>query len=191
MAALAALMALWGAASPSSAAAPPRMSAILLVARPALQDDPTWTHAVILVMNNLGPEPQGLIVNRPTPLPVSKLFPALKGLAKLPDRIYFGGPVELDEVWFLVRASAAPPHSVQACPGLYFSTSRSLLMSLLSRRNPMENLRIFIGHAGWEAGQLRDEINSGAWKLEQAQPGTIFSAPEHDWPEAPEPKNTI
>lgn len=185
------LIALLGAGKLSSAAGPARMNAILLVARPNLHDDPTFTHAVVLVMNNLGPAPQGLIVNRPTPLPVAKLFPSVKALAKVPDRVYFGGPVNLDEVWFLIRASTPPQHAIQTCPGLYFSTSPALLKSLLSRRNPMENLRIFIGHAGWDPEQLRDEINDGAWKLERAQSATIFSTPEHAWPEESEPKNAI
>ena len=31
-------------------------------------------------MNNLGPAPVGIIINRPMPIPVSRLFPDLKRL---------------------------------------------------------------------------------------------------------------
>jgi putative transcriptional regulator len=189
MATLAALLALLTAGDPSAAAGPEPMHAILLVARPNLEDD-NFGGSVVLVMNNLGPDPVGLIVNRPTPLPVAKLFPEMKGLATLPDHIYFGGPVELDSVWFLVRSPTPPPGALQTCPGLYVSTDQKLLQSLLARQHPMENLRIFLGYAGWAEGQLQDEIAAGDWKLEQASAATIFNKTEHAWPAAPAgPKN--
>jgi putative transcriptional regulator len=200
--ALALCMALLTAGDPSSAAppasapapapapAPGALTAILLVARPSLQDDGIFSDAVVLVMNNLGPDPVGVVVNKPTSLPVSRLFPEMKGLDGLPDRIYFGGPVELDSLWFLVRASSPPREAFPTCPGLYISNSRTLLLSLLARRHPMENLRIFIGHSGWGPGQLQDEIAAGAWKLQEAKAATIFATPEHPWPGTSEPKNT-
>jgi putative transcriptional regulator len=188
LAALAALLALLMAGDPSMAAGPMPMHAIVLVAQPNLQDS-SFVDSVVLVMNNMGPAPEGVIVNRPTPIPVAKLFPQMKTLVALPDRIYFGGPVEVDSVWFLVRAPTAPEHALQTCPGLYISASRTLLLSLLARKHPMENLRIFLGHSGWAPGQLEDEIAAGAWKLEEASAATIFSRDEHAWPTPAEPKS--
>ena len=52
------------------------LTAILLVARGELRD-PNFADSVVLVMNNLGPAPVGLVVNRPTGIPVSHLFPDL------------------------------------------------------------------------------------------------------------------
>jgi putative transcriptional regulator len=181
IAALAVLLALLTAGDRSLAGAPAPMNAILLLAQPLVQDD-VFNDSAVLVMNNLGPDPVGLIVNKPTRLPVSMLFPEMKGLANLPDKIYFGGPVELESVWFLIRASSPPQNASQTCPGLYVSTSRTLLLSLLARRHPMENLRIFFGHSGWAPGQLQDEISAGAWKLQQPKAETIFDTPEHTWP---------
>jgi putative transcriptional regulator len=172
--ALVVLLTGWGL---STAAGPEPMHALLLVARPSLQD-PAFADSVVLVLNNLGPEPVGVIVNRPTQLPVAKLFPQLKTLAALPDRLYFGGPVDLDAVWFLVRTATPPQHATQACPGLYISADHTLLLSLLARQHPMENLRIFLGHAGWGPGQLQNEISAGAWKLEEASAATIFEQTE-------------
>jgi putative transcriptional regulator len=182
------LLALLAPGGPGSAADPAPMNAILLVARADMEDD-NFADSVVLVMNNLGPAPAGLIVNRPTHIPVSQLFPEMKSLAGLPDRIYFGGPVELDSVWFLVRSATPPVHAVQTCPGLYVSSSRTLLLSLLAREHPMENLRIFAGHSGWAPGQLESEIAAGSWKLEEAKAATIFSRTEHAWPAPAAPKN--
>jgi putative transcriptional regulator len=102
------------------------------------------------------------------------------------DRIYFGGPVELDTVWFLVRAAKAPEHSFKAFDDVYISSSRELLMRLLGRKKPMEGLRIFVGHSGWAPGQLEAEIGHGDWVLTKADADKIFSRKsDHPWPSTP------
>lgn len=169
---------------PTLAAKP--MTAILLVAR-ADVSDPDFGESVVLVMNNLGDAPAGLIINKPTRLEVSQLFPGIKALAQLHDKVYFGGPVELETVWFLFRATTAPEHAIQACDGVYVSADRDLLMKLLGRAHPMEGLRIFLGHSGWSPGQLQGEIGRGDWRLERANPTAIFGGePEHLWPPVPD-----
>lgn len=179
-------------AVPSSAAEPGKLTAILLVARADLPD-PNFADAVVLVMNNLGPAPVGLITNRPTKVAVSHVFPDLKQLAGVPDKLYFGGPVELESVWFLFRAPSAPVHAVRAFDDLYLSADRELLLKLFARAKPMENLKIFLGHAGWGPGQLEAEIAEGSWKLEHAERALIFDRKsEHPWPapSAEGPKNS-
>src|SRR5579863_6521041 len=61
-------------------------TAILMVAR-AEVTDPNFADAAVLVMNNLGPGPVGIILNRPTPVPLARLFPDLKGLARVQDKV--------------------------------------------------------------------------------------------------------
>ena len=170
---------------PASAEDSKPLNAILLIAKGELRD-PNFADSVVLVMNHLGPAPVGLVINRPTEVPVSRLFPDLKRLAPLHDKVYFGGPVELASVWFLFRAARAPEHAIQAFGNIYLSANRELLLQLLGRDKPMDNLRIFIGHSGWGPGQLEAEIAQGAWTLGHADPDAIFKGKsEHPWP-APE-----
>jgi putative transcriptional regulator len=186
---LAALLLLIGASWPTVAQDTKRLTAILLVAKGELRD-PNFADSVVLVMNNLGPAPVGLVVNRPTEIPVAHLFPDLKRLAQVHDKVYFGGPVDLESVWFLFRAVKPPEHAVQAFAGIYLSSSRDLLVQLLGRDKPMDGLRIFIGHSGWAPGQLETEIARGAWTLERADPDAIFRGkPEHPWPTPREDPN--
>src|SRR5207249_6858157 len=72
-------------------------------ALPIYLPDSNFADSVVLVMNNIGHAPVGLIINRPTQVPLSRLFPDLKPLAQLHDKVYFGGPVEFGSVWFLFR----------------------------------------------------------------------------------------
>jgi len=189
--ALCALLLLVAASSsPPSAADSKPLTAILLIAQGELRD-PNFADSVVLVMNHLGPAPVGLVINRPTEVPVSRLFPDLKSLAPLHDKVYFGGPVELASVWFLFRAARPPEHAVQAFGNIYLSANRDLLLQLLGRDKPMDNLRIFIGHSGWGPGQLEAEIAQGAWTLERADPDAIFKGKtEHPWPAPEHPDNS-
>ncbi len=164
------------------------LTAILLIARDDLPDS-NFADSVVLVMNNLGPAPVGIIINRPMPIPVSRLFPDLKRLAKVRDKVYFGGPVDFGSVWFLFRAAAPPEHAIQACDGVYLSADRQLLLQLLGRDNPVDSLRIFVGHAGWAPGQLEAEIARRDWTLKRAEMEAIFSdKSEHPWPSPQAPK---
>ncbi len=164
------------------------LTALMLVARDDLPD-PNFSDSIVLVMNNLAPGPVGIIVNRPTRMPVSHLFPDLKRLANVPDKVYFGGPVELESVWFLFRAAKPPQHALQACDGVYLSSDRQLLLQLLGRDKPMDGLRIFVGHAGWAPGQLEVEIERRDWTPQRAEAQAIFSGKsEHPWPSREAPK---
>ncbi|MGH8298731.1 MAG: YqgE/AlgH family protein [Steroidobacteraceae bacterium] len=169
-----------GAKSPAST-----LTAILLVAQDPVSD-PNFGGSIVVVMNNLAPAPVGLIINRPTSIAVSRLFPKLKRLAQVHDRIYFGGPVELRTVWFLFRAKTAPETAIRVCDGVYVSSSQKLLLKLLGRSKPMQGLRIFVGHAGWYPGQLQTEIEGGAWAPKRADADSIFNPkPQLPWPSQP------
>ena len=185
--ALCALLLLSASSWPTSAADTKPLSAILLVAGDDLNDS-DFADSIVLVMNNLAPAPVGIIINRPMPIPVSRLFPDLKRLAQVPDKVYFGGPLEFGSVWFLFRAATPPEHAIQACDGVYLSADRKLLLQLLRRDKPMDGLRVFLGHAGWAPGQLEAEIAIGDWTLRRAEPEAIFNGKsEHPWsmPQAP------
>ena len=165
-------------------------TSILIIGRPELPDD-DFADSVILVMNNMGPGTVGVILNRPTKIEISQLFPDIKRLAQLHDRVYFGGPVEFGAVWFLVRAATPPEHAIKTCDGVYLSADRQLLLKLLGRDKPMEGLRIFVGHAGWAPGQLEAEIDDGDWMLDRARPDAIFNGKsEHPWPGPGAPDST-
>ena len=185
--ALGAFLLLLGMSWPTCADDGKPLTAMLLVARAELPDF-NFRDSVVLVMNNLGHAPAGIIVNRPTRIGVSHLFPEIGRLAQLHDKLYFGGPVEIESVWFLFRADTRPEHAVQAFDGVYLSASRELLLQLLARDKPMDGLRIFVGHSGWAPGQLEAEIARGDWKLEAAEAGAIFEGKsEHPWPAPPGP----
>src|SRR5437667_10559067 len=148
------------------------LTTLLLVARTELPDA-NFKDSVVLVMTNLGPAPVGIIINRPTRIAVSHLFPDLERLAPLDDKVYFGGPVEIASVSFLFRADTPPEHATQILDGVYVSTNGELLRKLLARDKPMEGLRIFVGHSGWALGQLEAEMGRGDLTLASSEEGPV------------------
>jgi putative transcriptional regulator len=186
-----ALLLLSGTSRPASTPGDKPLTAILIIARNALPDS-MFADSIVLVMNNLGPSPVGIIINRPMPISVPGLFPDLKRLAPVRDRVYFGGPVNFGSVWFVFRAATPPEHAIQILDNVYLSADQQLLLKLLGRDKPMDGLRIFVGHAGWAPGQLEAEIDRRDWTLKRAEADAIFSGrSERPWPAPQDPKPSI
>jgi len=185
--ALCALLFLCGISWPTLAEDSKRMTAILLVARAELPD-PNFKDSVVLVMNQIGPGPLGVIINKPTKIPLSELFPDIENLAQLEEKVYFGGPVAMQVVSFVFRATKRPEGATEVVDGVFFSANGKLLRELLSRGKPVEGLRVFLGYAGWSEGQLEGEIARGDWNLAPARSSTVFDVkPERLWPELHRP----
>ena len=166
-----------------AAAEIPARAGDFLVAHAGLAD-PNFGDSVILVVRSEEGGTAGLIVNRPTRMPIAKLFPDMDALASLPDTVYFGGPVALYQISFIVRAEAAPHDSMEVAHGIYVSESATLLRELLSRPNPTEGLRVYAGSAGWGPTQLEGEMDRGDWRRLPADAASIFSTrPQTLWQE--------
>ena len=170
-------LALAGAPAPCFADEP----AAFLVAKEGLPD-PNFSNSVVLMTPLEGEGALGIIVNKPTRIPLSKLFPDLPKLARLDDRVFFGGPVSLRSVSFVFRADKAPEDALEIMKGVYISSDNDLLRELLARENPTEGLRIFVGYAGWAPGQLEGEISRGDWHKVNADARSLFEhRPENLW----------
>jgi len=178
---LAALLAA-AALAPPVAADDKLSTAIFLVARKDMPDP--FFHDSVVLVTNATEAPIGLIINKPLPLPLSKALPDASRLRGRDETLFFGGPVQTEDVVFVFRARTEPENAMRLMEEVYVSGSRELLETLLARDNPVEGLRIFAGHAGWAPGQLEAEIRRGDWALAPADASAIFrSKPEELWPE--------
>jgi putative transcriptional regulator len=160
----------------------PRAGLFLVAARGSV--DPRFREAVILLVEHSKKGSLGLMVNLPSDLFLGQ---RLAGTGKLRNegyRLYFGGPVDAGVVMFLVRAAKAPERSTPVLDDLYFGISRTTLESLLEADTPRGRMRVFLGHASWDPGQLAGELKAGAWHLVDARAEQVFSAhPRELWHE--------
>src|SRR5579883_1439336 len=82
----------WPAGKAAGAAASKKETPLYLVARPALRD-PYFQQSVVLMLPATGsPLVVGIIINKPTRVPLVRLFPQIPSLKTKNQRAYFGGP---------------------------------------------------------------------------------------------------
>jgi putative transcriptional regulator len=119
----------------------------------------------------------GLIVNHPTPIPLSDLFPELEAVARGGGSAYLGGPVAVDTLRALIRSPEEPEESRQVAPGVFVTSSERTLLGSLAAPGAAERVRAYLGYAGWAPGQLEAEIARGDWYVADADADAIFSEP--------------
>lgn len=143
----------------------------LLVA-PPLSEDPNFQQAVVLVCEHGDEGTFGLILNRELTL---RMEDVLEELASYPAPLSLGGPVQQNTLHYLHRLGDAVPESVAVADGVYWGGDFESIKSLvLAGRGKAEDLRFFLGYAGWGAGQLSEEIENGGWILADASVENIF-----------------
>jgi len=79
----------------------------LLVATPLLVD-PNFDRTVVLVLDHDGDGTLGVVVNRPTAVPVREVLPAWTELAEPLPMVFQGGPVALDSALGLAELRSVP-----------------------------------------------------------------------------------
>jgi putative transcriptional regulator len=137
----------------------PDLEGQLLVAHPGLLD-PNFRRSIIYVPAH-DPEDgaMGLILNRPSGKTAGELLPTLE-IGQLEDvPVYFGGPVGGDQLTFAVLDRDQQ--------GKVYARMRhiSVQEALELHGDPTYILRAFLGYAGWDGGQLEDEIHQNAWLI--------------------------
>jgi len=144
------------------------------------QRDPTFFETVVLLVDYDDKGALGVVVNRPTDVPLTAALPEVKELHKRKDIIFLGGPVARDRMVLLLRAKAAPPQSVQVFDQVYATGSISALRQIIGRG---ESVRAYAGYAGWGPGQLDAEVARGDWLIGPADSKAIFDDPPTGvWP---------
>lgn len=162
------------------------LSGRLLAATPQL-GDPNFRRTVVLIVeDDLEEGTLGVVLNRPTEVPLDQVLESWTSLATGPQVVFRGGPISPNSA----LALALIPGSVE--PVGWRSLDGTPMMSklgLVDLGAPPEllvggisSMRVFAGYAGWGAGQLKDEIDEGAWFVLPGDPADAFAAdPEHLW----------
>ena len=144
-----------------------------LVASEAMQD-PRFKETVILVTRHHGGEVVGVVVNKPTEIAVSTLFPQSELDHEHSRQLYFGGPVSKQSLLFLISSKKQPKASLRIFDNVFLSADREVLEQVLRHPKPFSGLRVFSGYAGWKPGQLEAEIVKGQWLLREADTDILF-----------------
>lgn len=146
---------------------------MLLVASRGMAD-PRFKQAVVLLLEHGEEGSLGVIINRATRLTLARVLPELDVPEKNRHKLFFGGPVGLNMLLFLIRGENPPGGAENVVTDVYYSADRAMLEGLLARRVGVDALRLYVGHSGWAPGQLAAEIAQGDWSLVQGDATTLF-----------------
>jgi putative transcriptional regulator len=139
---------------------------MLLVAGPTLRD-PNFARTVVFMCRHDDKGSLGLVINRPTNVPISSLIPEAQGV------FFSGGPVARNEVLFLNQIPAEIPGTDSG--GIAFGQDmEDLKAAIESSKGDGSCLRVYLGYSGWGEGQLDDELAAGGWIVCPARPEYLF-----------------
>jgi putative transcriptional regulator len=147
-----------------------------LVASPHLHDE-NFVKTVILLVQHTDEGAFGVVINRPTSKTVGELWDEV-GEAECDSRrpVYLGGPVPGPLLAVHTDRSLA---EIDAMPEVFMAVKKEDLDELV--RQQTHRYKVFIGHAGWSAGQLETELEEGAWFTAPATVETIFHDGDDLW----------
>lgn len=150
-----------------------------LIAMPHMAD-PHFAQTVTYLVEHNEQGAMGLVINRPSGLNLADVMEQLRPDDTPPAlcqslAILSGGPVQTDR-GFVLHPSG---HSYQATlelGELALSTSQDALFAIADGQGPDQHL-ITLGYAGWEAGQLEQELTDNAWLTCPADSEILFTTP--------------
>ena len=146
---------------------------LLLVAAPTLLD-PNFVDTVVLLLDADGDGAVGVVLNRPTPVPVEEVLEDWGAVVAEPEVLFQGGPVSTEgalAVALLEDGATVPASGFRQVAGRFGLVDLDTPVEALAGR--IEALRIFAGYAGWGAGQLEEEIAEGAWYVVPSEAGDL------------------
>jgi len=152
----------------------------LLVARRGLPNA-EFAQTVVLLIRYDEQGSVGLIVNRRTKLPISRVLDRLEVAKDRSDPVYAGGPVESSTAFALLRSAAKVDGGERVIDGLYLLPTE-MFEKAIAARPGRDAFRVYLGCAEWTKGQLQNEVERGDWFVFPADTDTVFMAdPESVW----------
>jgi len=134
----------------------------ILIAEPSIIGDISFNRSIILLVEHGNNGSIGFILNKPMNLNISDLIPEIESNFK----IYNGGPVQQDNLYFIHKISDLIPESIMISEGLYWSGNFEYVLKLIKKGEINKNdIRFFLGYSGWDSNQLNNELNNNTWIL--------------------------
>jgi len=154
----------------------------LLVASRSL-GDPHFVQTVILLVRYDAQGVVGLVLNRRTNVPLSRVL-ELKAAKDRSDPVYLGGPVEMPAVFALLESTSKVEGAEHIFGKVYLISAKNLFEQTISTQPSPDVFHVYLGYAGWSDAQLRKEVELGAWFIFPGDASTVFNSnPDSLWPQ--------
>jgi len=135
----------------------------LLVSEPSILNDKSFNRSVIYLSEHNNVDGCiGFIINKPTEFILNDLIHEIK----CDFKIYNGGPVEQENLYFIHKLPNLIPNSIEIDKDIYWGGDFDILTNLLNN-NTIEptDIRFFLGYSGWSVSQLKEELKESTWTV--------------------------
>lgn len=132
----------------------------LLIAEPTIIGDLSFNRSVVLLAEYNEKGAVGFILNKPLEYTLKDLLPEISSNLK----VFNGGPVEQDNLYFIHCVPDLIPESIEISNGIYWGGDFNTLIKLLNKKVLQENdIQFFLGYSGWSENQLQEELQLKSW----------------------------
>lgn len=149
---------------------------------PGMQD-PNFNATVTLICEHNDDGALGIIINRPLNLKLSGLFDQLAVDDADPSAagnpVVAGGPVGTERGFVLHDKEHNFDNTLAVSDDIHLTLSRDVIDAMANGDGPTRSL-VAIGYAGWEPGQLEEEMLANSWLTVTATPELVFDTPFED-----------
>ncbi len=149
----------------------------LLVAEPFMLD-PYFKQSVVLLCDHHSEGAFGFILNKSVRMNINEL---LDDFPEFESEVYYGGPVATDTIHYIHNVGELLDESQKVDEGIFWGGNFDKLKFLITHEMlKPENIRFFVGYAGWEADQLKEEMQSGSWIQSESDRSYVFNHSSRD-----------
>ena len=143
----------------------------ILISEPFTEDS-VFKRSVVLLTDHNETGSIGFIINKPIK---KKIYDISSEFGNFDAVVCIGGPVSRDRIYILHTLGKLIPNSVKIKDNLYWGGDTQVLSEKIAAGIVKTNqVRFFVGYAGWEPNQLEDEINKNYWLVSTIDVKTVM-----------------
>lgn len=159
---------------------PTYLAGHFLIAMPSLQD-PNFLRSVTYICEHNDKGAFGIVINRQLDSRITEILDQLsieyeKENKHVLKNVYVGGPVEIERGLILHSPIGEWESTLVSHNDIGLTSSLDIMRSI-GNGSPPENFFVVLGYAGWDAGQLEQELAENIWLHGPADKDIIFNLP--------------
>ncbi|HPE55427.1 MAG TPA: YqgE/AlgH family protein [Bacteroidales bacterium] len=145
----------------------------ILISEPFLNDY-YFKRSVVLLAEHNEEGSFGLILNKPVDMFLHEM---IKGFPEFNARVYLGGPVKTDNLYFIHTQGNLIENSMEILDGLYWGGEIEHVKELIMIGKLQPNqIKFYVGYAGWVTNQLEGELERNSWLVANIRPSQVMAS---------------
>ena len=145
----------------------------ILIAEP-FTNDYYFKRSVVLLADHNNEGSYGMIFNKPLFINLNEL---IKDFPKIDAPLYLGGPIKTDSLFYIHKFPEIR-NCIKINDELYWGGDLSNVKNLITTNKlNRNNIRFFVGYAGWSPKQLDDELRERSWVVARVKTNILLEEP--------------